>query len=122
MEENSNSIEKLIAVSEPELEKNNSYSISFKKYVQIKNSQGFNISKIFSINTSMKYYNIYTLSKKERLSLQKKLRQMMTSKKSDEEEEEHNSSNKNNQIEKIKLMEDNASTSQGKSSSHNAGI
>jgi hypothetical protein len=46
----------------------------------------------------------------------------MTSKKSDEEEEEHNSSNKNNQIEKIKLMEDNASTSQGKSSSHNAGI
>ena len=122
LEENSNSIEKLIAVSEPELEKNNSYSISFKKYVQIKNSQGFNISKIFSINTSMKYYNIYILSKKERLSLQKKLRQMMTSKKSDEEEEEHNSSNKNNQIEKIKLMEDNASTSQGKSSSHNAGI
>ena len=122
LEENSNSIEKLIAVSEPELEKNNSYSISFKKYVQIKNSQGFNVSKIFSINTSMKYYNIYILSKKERLSLQKKLRQMMTSKKSDEEEEEHNSSNKNNQIEKIKLMEDNASTSQGKSSSHNAGI
>ena len=126
LEENSNSIEKLIAVSEPELEKyTNLYSISFKKYVQVKNSQGFNITKIFSINTSMKYYNIYILSKRERLSLQKKLRQMMTSKKlriTDEEEEEHNSSNKNNQIEKIKLMEDNASTSQGKSSSHSAGI
>ena len=106
--ENSNSIEKLIAVSEPELEKyTNSYSISFKKYVQLKNSQGFNISKIFSINTSMKYYNIYIFNKRKRESIQKKLRLMMTSKKikiADDEEEEHNSSNKNNQIEKIKLI------------------
>ena len=51
--ENSHSIEKLIAVSEPELEKNINSSISFKKYVQIKNSQGFNISKISSIIISM---------------------------------------------------------------------
>ena len=126
LEENSNSIEKLIAVSEPELEKyTNSYSISFKKYMQIKNSQGFNISKIFSINISMKYYNIYILNKRKRESLQKKLKQMMTSKKlriADDEEEEHNSSNKSNHIEQIKLIEDNSSTSQGKSSSHSAGI
>ena len=127
LEENVNSIEKLIAVSETELEKNtNLYSISFKKYSQLKNSQGFNLSKVFSINTSMKYYNIYILNKIKRESLQKKLRQMMTSKKlripDDEEEEEYNSSNKNNQIEKIKLMEDNSSISQGKSSSHSAGI
>jgi len=82
LEENSNSIEKLIAISEPELEKNNNlYSISFKKYVQLKNIQGFNISKIFSINISMKYYNIYILNKRKRESLQKKLKQMMTSKK-----------------------------------------
>jgi len=125
LEENSNSIEKLIAISEPEMEKNiNLYSISFKKYVQIKNSQGFNISKIFSINTSMKYYNIYIFNKRKRESIQKKLRLMMTSKKikiADDEEEEHNSSNKNNQIEKIKLMENNGSTSQGKSSNHNVG-
>jgi len=126
LEENSKSIEKLIAVSAPELEKYaNPYSNSFKKYIQLKNSQGFNASKIFSINTSMKYYNIYILDKRKRESLQKKLRQMMTSKKLrivDDDEEENNSSNRNNQIEKIKLMEDNSSTSQGKNSSHNAGI
>jgi len=126
LEENTNSIEKLIAVSEPELEKNtNSYLISFKKYSQLKISQGFNLSKVFSINTSMKYYNIYILNKRRRESLQTKLRQMMTSKKlriAGDEEEEYNSSNKNNQIEKIKLMEDNSSISQGKSSSHSAGI
>jgi len=126
LEENSNSIEKLIAISEPELEKNNNlYSISFKKYVQLKNIQGFNISKIFSINISMKYYNIYILNKRKRESLQKKLKQMMTSKKKKipyDEEEEHNSSNKNNINENIILIEDNSSTSQGKSSSHSAGI
>jgi len=108
LEENTNSIEKLIAVSDPELEKNtNSYSINFKKYSQLKISQGFNLSKVFSINTSMKYYNIYILNKRRKESLQTKLRQMMTSKKlriASDEEEEYNSSNKNNQIEKIKLI------------------
>ena len=125
LEVNSYSIEKLIAVSEPELEKNtNSYLISFKKYVQIKNSQGFNISKIFSIIKSMKYYNIYLLKKKDKENLEKKFRKISTSKRLgiEDDEDEYIFSNKNNHIEKIKLVEDNSSTSQGKSISHSAGI
>jgi hypothetical protein len=72
----------------------------------------------------MKHYNIYILNKKDKETLEKKLRQMMTSKRLRivDDEEEHNSSNKENNIEKIILMEDNASTSQGKSSTHSAGI
>ena len=126
-EENLNPKEKIIGVSEPELEKNNeTYSIPFKKYITWQNNLGFEISKISTFNISVKLYNIYIINKKEKdKKYQKKIEQTRESKIEDEDEEEQNSFNKKNtnKVEKAALLEDNASVaSQQAGSTFSTGI
>ena len=125
LEENKD-LEKIIAVSEPELEKNNdAYFIPFKKYIIWQNNEGFIISKISSFNISLKVFNIYMVTKNEKNNIYKK---RLESKKSQikietEEEEFQTSVNKNSKIEKIQLLEDNASvSSQNTNSTYNMGF
>ena len=59
--------EKLLFVSEPDLEKNNeTYTLSIKKYNSWLNSRGYNISQLFSFNISFKSYIIYEIKKIEK--------------------------------------------------------
>ena len=116
-EDNLNAKETLIGVSVPDLEyKDKVNSLPFKQMISMKNSQGFISSKIASFNISLKLYNIYILTKKQKESeIKKKDRkgsQIKISKLDDEEEEEEeNPINKNTKVEKIQFIEDNASVS-----------
>jgi len=59
--------EKLLFVSEPDLEKNNeTYALSLKNYNLWLNNRGYIISKLLSFNISFKNYIIYELTKRER--------------------------------------------------------
>jgi len=116
-EENSNAKEEILGFSGPKLEKDsekNSISISFKKYVNWQNNQGYMLSKILSFNKSLKYYHIYHITKKDKETMNKKMQKKIDENKENnesEEEEEQNSHNKN-KAEKIQqLIEDNASVS-----------
>ena len=122
-EENINAKEKLISVSEPELEKNNeTYSIPFKKYVIWQNNQGFNIQKISEFYVSSKLYKIYLIAKKEN-QIKKSERKNSQIRDDDDEEEFQTNIKKNTRLEKIQLMEDNASvSSQTAGSTFGAGI
>ena len=128
-EKNKEAEEKVFAVSDPELEKNNeTYSMSLKKYTIWQNNQGYNTSKVSSFNISFKLYNIYMLIPRDK-DLKKQLKRHLTIIKEaklledDEEIEQHNSFHKNTRIEKFNLMEDNSSvTSQQTSSSHEKGL
>ena len=128
-EKNKQAEEKVFAVSEPELEKNSeTYSIPIKKYNSWQNNQGFNMTKVSAFTISFKLYSIYMLIPRDK-ELKKKLQRHLTIIKEgklleDEEEvEHHNSFHKNTRIEKLNLMEDNASvTSQQTSSSHEKGL
>ena len=122
-EEDSNAIEKLVAVSEPELEKNNEFfNIPFKKYIILQNNKGFNISKISTFNLSIKQYNIYILTHKEKKSINFKEKTSLIRETKSEDEEEQDSS-KNNDNKKMNLIEDNSSgKSQKTGSSYNGGI
>ena len=128
-EKNNHSEEKIFAVSEPELEKNNeTYSMTLKRYNVWQNNQGYNLSKVSSFNISFKLYSIYMLIPRDKEKKQKLERHLTIIKEGklldDEEEQEHNiSQHKNTRIEKLNLMEDNASaTSQQTSSSHEKGL
>ena len=115
-EKNLNAKEILIGFSEPYLEKPNEvYSIPFNKYISWQNSQGYISSKMASLNLSLKLYNIYGLNKKEKETKIKKMeRKSGQSKGIKNEEEEEISLNKKknkNKIEKMILIEDNASVS-----------
>ena len=128
-EKNKEAEEKVFAVSEPELEKNNeTYSMSLKKYTIWQNNQGYNTSKVSSFNISFKLYSIYMLIPRDK-DLKKQLKRHLTIIKEakliddDEEIEHHNSFHKNTRIEKFNIMEDNSSvTSQQTSSSHEKGL
>ena len=123
LEKNKNSKEKLVAVSEPQLEKNNeTYSIPFKKYYEWQISKGYIISKISSFNISEKLYNIYIVEKKDKDNNQKKYERRITHIKFEEDEEEFQTSIYQN-VKKIELIEENASvSSQNTGSTNSAGI
>ena len=124
LEKNKNSKERLVAVSEPELEKNNeAYSIPFKKYFSWQNSQGFTISKISSFNISEKFYNIYSVENKDK-DINKKGNEGKKSQIMIDEDEEEFESSINKKDENLQLMEENASVSSQNiaSSSYNVGI
>ena len=73
--ENPNAKEEILGVSEPKLEKEsekNSELMSFKKYVNWQNNQGYMLSKILSFNESLKYYYIYHITKKDKEIMKKK--------------------------------------------------
>ena len=125
-EENIKAKEKLIGLSDPEYEKlNETYLIPFKKYISWLNNQGYIESKESSFEISVKVYNIYTLSQKE-----KDLNKTKTGRKSEqfkelkmEDEEGQISFKKNSKMEKMQLIEDNASvSSQQAGTSYNTGI
>ena len=123
-EENKNATEKLISVSEPELDKNNEpYSIPFKKYIIWQNNQGFCFQKIVQFYISSKLFNIYSISKKEKgtKNLEHKINQMKME--DDDEEVQTNINANKTKIEKIQLMEDNSSVaSQTTGSTFSQGI
>ena len=111
--------EKIIAISDPELEKENkTYSFSFKNYILWKNSQDFILTKIYKFFISEKIYNIYLVNKKKKNN---KLEQKEITFKEkihiDEEENEQTSNKKNNNLKNIQLIEENASTSSLQTSS-----
>ena len=115
-EENLNTKEKLIGVSEPYLEKlKDVYSMSFKKYISWQNSQGYSSSKILSFTLSYKLYQIYVLNNEGKEIGAKKNQRKSGQSKRDmiEDEDEESSLNKNPKIEKVNIIEDNASVSSG---------
>ena len=125
-EEKKNATEMLIAVSEPELEKNNNiYSIPFKKYTEWQNKQGFIISNVLAFNISVKHYNVYIINSKEKELAKKqqerKSRQIRIEE-DEEEEEEEDSIKKTSKTDKMKIMEDNASVTSQPTSTHSTGI
>ena len=111
--------EKIIGVSEPNMEENNeTYSMPINQYISMQNSEGFEVTKISTFNISIKSYNIYVLNKKEKTDntknkILKPIDQPRPNKMEDDEEEEQNSYEKKNsdKVEKIVLLEDNASVS-----------
>ena len=119
-EENVNAIEKLISVSEPELDKNiEIYSIPFKKYVSFQNSQGFQIQKLSSFNIEIKYFNLYTLIiKKEK---ETKVFEKNTNRKKKSENNEDFQSNIKENI-KGHLIEENASVASQTTGSSFSGL
>ena len=130
-EENVNPEEKIIGVSEPDMEKNNEiYSIPFKKYITWKKKQGFEIAKISTFNISVKLYNIYSINKKEKSDNKKSELSTRIDKprksrvKEDNEEKKNSFEKKNsNRMEKIVLIKDNASvSSQQTGSTFSTGI
>ena len=124
-EENKNPKEILIGVSEPNLEQNNkAYSLSFKKYISLLNSQGFSESIVSTFNLTFKLFNIYILNKKENGSISK-----LADRKSGQikgtrfDYDEDEATNKNTKVDNIQLIEDNASVSSAQTgSSYSGGI
>ena len=118
--ENIRAKEKLISVSEPELEFNKEiYSIPFKNYISLQDNLGFITQKISSLNIKNKYFNIYMISKKEKES--KKSERKHSQIKIEDDDEEYQTNIKRNT--KIQLMEDTGSvSSQNTGSSYSGGI
>ena len=125
-DENPNAKEEILGFSEPKLEKGTEKSsMSFKKYMNYQNNQGFEISKVLSFNKTAKYYNVYHIAKKEKEFMNKKAQKKFDEKENNEsEEDEEQASNEKNKSEKIqKLIEDNASvSSQQNGSSFSGGV
>ena len=108
LEKNINSKEKLFAVSEPDLEKNNEiqYLTFNKNNISLHN---FILSKITTFNISLKYYNIYTVNRRDKETNQKTVEKKVNPRKFSQIEEDDSplSSNKNSKMEKIQYLEDN---------------
>ena len=126
-EKNLNSKEILIAVSEPYLEEPiEVYSIPFKKYIALQKSKGYISLKMASFNLHLKLYNIYVLNRKEKESeIKKKERKNGQLKEGmvEDDEEQDLSFNKKSKVEKMQLIEDNASVSSAQTgSSYSNGI
>ena len=129
-EEGNNPIEKVLAVSDPELEKMPEiYSMSFQKYVAWQNNKGFITSPISKFNLSTKLYSIYSIIKRDKELMKKKIKRnngsLEITKIEDELEDEEDINkklvHKNTKMEKI--IEDNASVaSQQTGSSYSNGI
>ena len=128
-EKNKNAEEKLFAVSEPELEKNaEAYSIPLKKYNIWQINQGYVMSKVSSFNISFKLYSIYLLvprDKEMKNKYDKSLNLLRDDKifEDEDEEEQRNSFHRNTRIEKLAIIDDNASmASQATINSHERGL
>ena len=90
-DENPNAKEEILGVSGPKLEKDsekNSMSISFKKYINWQNNQGYMLSKILSFNKSLKYYYIYHITKKDKEMRNKNIQKKLDDNKENNENEE----------------------------------
>jgi len=128
-EKNKQAEEKLFAVSEPELEKNaEAYSIPLKKYNIWQINQGYVMSKVSSFNISFKLYSIYLLIPRDK-DLKKKYDKNYNALKDEkifedeDEEEQTNSFHRNTKIEKLAIIDDNASmASQATINSHERGL
>ena len=126
-EEGNNPNEKILAVSEPELEKPEIYYMTLQKYVQWQNNKGFIINKITKFNLSNKLYSIYSIEPKDKELYKKKMKRgtnssmKMTKFEEDYEEEDKNIFHRNSKIEQ--LIEDNASvTSQQTTTNYSNGF
>ena len=125
-EDNIKPKEKIIGVSEPNLESNNDvYSFTLKKYISWLNTQGFTASNISSFKLSYKLYNIYILTKSEKESIVKKQDRKSSQLKGtrfdyDEDEPSH-VKNTTKIADKIQLIEDNASVSSAQTASSLSG-
>ena len=115
-----NENEKVIAVSEPECDKNKETYSSFKTYSSLLNNQDLIISKISSFNISYKLYNIYQINQKDYVN--KNLEGRLSQIKLDEEEFQNTKIlSRNNKSDKIQLIEDNASVASQQTGSNNGG-
>ena len=129
-EEGNDPIEKVLAVSDPELEKMPEiYSMSFSKYTSWQNNKGFITSLISKFNLSTKLYSIYSIMKKDREKMKREKKSnngsMEITKIEDELEEEEDINKKlvHKATKMDKLVEDNASVaSQQTGTSYSNGI
>ena len=134
-EEDNNPDEKIISVSEPELDWPEIYSMNFEKYQKFQYNKGFIIQKIYKFNLDNKLYCLYSFEdQKEILKISKK--KINSPEKAniidcdfeeDEEEDKKNTQNIQNVINKNikieKIIDDNISAiSQQVNSSYNNGI
>lgn len=102
--------EKLIAVSEPELENmSDIYFMPFQKYIKWQNDNGYNLSKILKFHLSKKLYNIYQIVPRNKGMVKRKLerKNSVSKEKKAEDEEEKKSLERKKKIEQI--IEDNCS-------------
>ena len=102
--------EKLIAVSEPELENmSDIYFMPFQKYIKWQNNNGYNILNVSKFNLSKKLYNIYQIVPRDKGMVKKKLerKSSISKEKKVEDEEEKKSLERKKKIEQI--IEDNCS-------------
>ena len=107
-EENNNPNEKLIAVSDPELENSSEiYSMPLKKYIAWQNNNGFNVLNISKFTLLAKLYNIYKITPKDKVIVKKKMGKKISGLLENKVENEEEIRRK--KIEQI--IEDNASVS-----------
>jgi len=102
--------EKLIAVSEPELENmSDIYFMAFEKYIKWQNNNGYNLSNVSKFNLSKKLYTIYQIVPRDKGTVKKKLerKNSVSKEKKVEDEEEKKSLERKKKIEQI--IEDNCS-------------
>ena len=128
-EEGNNPIEKILAVSDPELENMPEiYSMNFQKYSSWQNNKGYITSPISKFNLSTKLYSIYSIIKRSKDTLRKKIKRNNSSidiKTEDDLEDEEDANKKlvHKTTKMEKFIEDNASVaSQQTGSSYNNGI
>ena len=109
LEENNIQEEKIIAVSEPELENSSEiYTMSFEKYTIWQNKNGNTLSKMMNFKLSTKSYNIYKITKKEKgINKRFERKVSLTKENKYEAQDENKSLDKKKKIEQI--VEDNAS-------------
>jgi hypothetical protein len=120
-EESLNPIERLISVSDPNLESSlEIYNMPFKKYMEWQNKIGFNITFVSKINLQTKLYSVYKIMPKTD-KITSKLDGNISPRKKKNSLIDNISITKANKIEHI--MEDTASvSSQVKSNNMNGGI
>ena len=131
-EEGNNPKEKILAVSEPELEKNQDiYSMQFNKYVAYQNTEGFNVPLILKFNLSTKLYSIYSIIPRERDTKIKNIKRISGSVRNSKNEDDFEEDDSNIKNKKLihknskfeRMIEDTASVaSQQAGSSYTNGI
>ena len=126
-EEGNNPSERILAVSEPELEKPEIYSMTFQKYAQWQNNKGFFLTNISKFNISNKLYSIYSIEPRDKEKIQQKTKRpngsvKVTKIEEEIDEEDKNLFHKNSGVEKLRI-EDNASVaSQQTTTAYSNGI
>ena len=102
--------EKLIAVSEPELENmSDIYFMPFQKYIKWQNNNGYNLLNVSKFHLSQKLYKIYQIVPRDKGMVKKELerKSSISKEKKVEDEEEKKSLERKKKIEQI--IEDNCS-------------